>query len=261
MSQLKAWCDPVDQKIKANRLTVLSADPAKRTVAIEALAKEVPNHYSSPKRVARLLKRLGKDKAAAYIEQKLPTAATSRSGDLGEILATLYVAEFTPFGVSINRLRWKDHREMAMRGEDIVAVQWDAAAGLRILKGESKSNASLSTATVTKARTALKHNNGRPTPHALSFLADRLHEQGKHDLGNEVDEVQLSKGIRRRFGTSHRGFERWIERADSWARLRAAWRSIGRSRPGSVGSLACDREREGQKYRLDVSWARRSILR
>jgi hypothetical protein len=196
MSRLKAWCDLVDQKIKANRLTVLSADPAKRTVAIEALAKEVPNHYSSPKRVARLLKRLGKDKAAAYIEQKLPTAATSRSGDLGEILATLYVAEFTPFGVSINRLRWKDHREMAMRGEDIVAVQWDAAAGLRILKGESKSNASLSTATVTKARTALKHSNGRPTPHALSFLADRLHEQGKHDLGNEIDEIQLSKGIK-----------------------------------------------------------------
>jgi hypothetical protein len=196
MSKLKAWCNPADQHIKKHRLTVLSANPAKLTAGVEALAKEVPNHYSSAKRVAGLLKRLGKEKAAKYVEQKLPIAATSRSGDVGEILATMYVAEFTSYSASINRLRWKDHREMAMRGEDIIAVEWNASAGLKILKGESKSNASLSTATVTNARAALKHSNGRPTPHALSFLADRLHELGDHDLGNQVDDAQLSKGIK-----------------------------------------------------------------
>jgi hypothetical protein len=196
MSKLKAWCNATKEQIKKNHLSVLNADPAKLTVGVEALAIEVPKHYSSPKRVARLLKRLGKDQAAKYVEEKLPTAATSRSGDLGEILATAYVAEFTTYTASINRLRWKDHRDMAMRGEDIIAVQDDGKGGLNILKGESKSSVSLSTATVTKARSALKLNSGRPTPHALSFLADRLHESGNHGLGDRVDESQLSSGIK-----------------------------------------------------------------
>jgi hypothetical protein len=119
MAQIKSWCDPSDEVIKKNKLRILDADPARISVGVKALASSVPSHYASAQRIADLLRRLGKEKAAKYIEEKLPTASKIRSGDLGEILASTYVAEFTGYTMSVNRLQWKDHREMAMRGEDI----------------------------------------------------------------------------------------------------------------------------------------------
>lgn len=196
MSQIKTWCDPTDELIKNKLLRILTANPSKLSVGVNAMAAAVPGHYTSTKRVAALLKRLGKTKAAKYLEEKLPTATKIRSGDLGEILASTYVAEFTGYNISVNRLQWKDHRNMAMRGEDIIAVQIDPAIGIKFLKGEAKSNASLSATTVSRARQALRHNNGRPTPHALSFLADRLHEGGEHALGDSIDDAQLVSGIK-----------------------------------------------------------------
>jgi hypothetical protein len=195
MAQIKTWCDPVEELIKNNRLRILTADAARISLGVDALAAIVPVQYASAKRSAALLRRLGKDKAAKYLEQKLPTSSKIRSGDLGEILASAYVTEFTPFSVSVNRLQWKDHRDMAMRGEDIIAVQLDPTVTIKFLKGEAKSNVSLSTTTVTKARKALRHNNGRPTAHALSFLADRLHESGEHDLADRIDDAQLLHSI------------------------------------------------------------------
>lgn len=195
MAQIKSWCDPSDEVINKNHLRILDADPAKISVGVKAVASSVPDHYASAQRIADLLRRLGKDKAAKYIEEKLPTASKIRSGDLGEILASTYVAEFTQYSMSVNRLQWKDHREMAMRGEDIIAVQLDPAVTIRFLKGEAKSNASLSATTVSNARKALRHNNGRPTPHALSFLADRLHEKGEHGLADRIDDAQLLGSI------------------------------------------------------------------
>jgi hypothetical protein len=173
---------------------MLDADPGRIAAAVKAVADVVPGHYASHERVARLLKRLGKREAAKFIEGKLPRSKQIRSGDLGEILATSYVTEFTGYS-AVFRLRWKDHREMAMRGEDIIGLQIDPIKKLKFLKGEAKSNVSLSTGTVSKARRALRSHNGRPSPHALSFLADRLHETGEDKLADLVDDALLTTGI------------------------------------------------------------------
>ena len=48
-----------------------------------------------------------------------------------------------PFNLGIKRLRWKDHRNMSMRGEDVLAFNLDPKGGrLKILKAEVKSVAS-----------------------------------------------------------------------------------------------------------------------
>lgn len=43
------------------------------------------------------MKTLGKTAMAEFIEEKLPTTKPIRSGDLGEILGTSYLGEFTAF--------------------------------------------------------------------------------------------------------------------------------------------------------------------
>ncbi len=196
MCKINTWCSATDEKVKTHQLRILEGDPAKITIGVEAIAKVVPNHYASKERVAQLMRKLGKKKTAKFIEQKLPTSKSIRSGDLGEILGASYVAEFTGYTTGINRLRWKDHREMAMRGDDIIALRPDPSDKVKFLKGEVKSNMSLSGSTVAKAHKALQSNNGRPSGHALSFLADRLHEKGEHALADLIDAAQLRDGIK-----------------------------------------------------------------
>lgn len=195
MAKLKDWCDNVDETVNGHAMRMLQAKSVKIKEGIEAVAADVPGHYASGDRVARLMRSLGKDKAAAYLEAKLPTGKSIRSGDLGEILGAAYISEFTGYATGTNRLRWKDHREMAMRGDDLIAVQPDSKFKVKFLKGEVKSNASLSFATVSKARKALASYNNRPSPHALSFIADRLHETGNSNLGDLIDKALLADGI------------------------------------------------------------------
>lgn len=115
------WCKETEESVQKHRLLGLGIAAGKQAQAIGAIAKAVPDYYADPKRIADLLKKLGKLAAAAHVEQKLPTQVSIRSGDLGEILCNAFVFEATTFKLGIKRLRWKDHRNMSMRGEDVLA--------------------------------------------------------------------------------------------------------------------------------------------
>ena len=145
---------------------------------------------------ARILERFGKTAAATLIREKLPDAKSIRSGDLGEILATEYITEHTSYTVPIKRLRWKDHRNMAMRGEVVIGIdRQPGTRPLRFLKTEAKSRANLAASVVAEARAALDKDNGLPSAHALAFVSERLMETGDKDLADAIDDAQLKRGI------------------------------------------------------------------
>lgn len=173
------------------------ASPTTVARGVDWASAEIPNQYAGQDRIAAILAKLGKPAAAAYLEGKLPSSMRTRSGDLGDIIGAQYAALELGFRV-VERLRWKDHREMSMRGDDLVGVRATTVGTLELLKGEAKSRATLGTATVTEADAALRSDWGRPSPHALSFVADRLHELGEHTLANLVDDAQLTTGIGQR---------------------------------------------------------------
>jgi hypothetical protein len=190
------WCEEAEEAVGEHSLRVLTGVAANLILAVEATATVVPTHYASEERIAGLLDRLGKAGSAQYIRNKLPEGPRIRSGDLGEILATEYVSEQTSFAVPIKRLRWKDHRNMAMRGDDVIGVRMrEEGPPLEFLKAESKSNATLTAGVVTKARYALDKDDGLPSPHALSFVADRLREAGEIETADAIDAAQLVEGI------------------------------------------------------------------
>jgi hypothetical protein len=197
MMDFAKWCVATEESVQKHKLHGLSIVAGKQVQAIGAIVNAVPGYYTDPKRIADLLKKLGKPAAAAHVEQKLPTQASIRSGDLGEILCNAYVYEATPFKLGIRRLRWKDHRNMSMRGEDVLAFKMNSSGGaLKILKAEVKSRAVMPTAVINEARTALCANSGLPSPHALAFVADRSKEAGNTVLGDALDKALLKDGIR-----------------------------------------------------------------
>jgi hypothetical protein len=127
----------------------------------------------------------------------MPRTPRARSGELGEILATELVVEHTDFMVPVRRLRYKDGREMALRGDDFIGIKVDAENNLYFLKGESKSRAVLAAATISEARQALTRDDGRPTATSILFVADRLLEgEGeRRELGRKIMKVLVEQSL------------------------------------------------------------------
>jgi len=163
---------------------------------VEQLIALLPDYYIDPESIASTLERLGKPAAAKKLRIKLPEAIKICSGDIGEILTTDYIDEKTVFTVPIKKLRWKDHRNMAMRGDDVIGVFVNQETqAIKFLKAEAKSNQSLSRNVLSKARDELDLDEGLPAPHALEFVAERLRETGNKALANLIEKAQLVDGI------------------------------------------------------------------
>jgi len=156
----------------------------------------IPDHYVDPISVARTLERLGKHAAAEKLRIKIPEAKKIRSGDIGEIAATDYIEDETPYIVPIRKLRWRDHRNMAMRGDDVIGVLFSRQDNtIKFLKTEAKGNKALSTNVLEKARAELDLDDGLPAPHALSFISERLNAMGEYELADRIEKAQLVDGI------------------------------------------------------------------
>jgi hypothetical protein len=196
VTKFKDWCVESEVSVASHKLNLLTAEVAKAPDAIKLMAKAILEYYASPVRVAALLRTLGRRAVAKYIEEKLPTKPKIQSGELAEILCTAYVYETTPYTQGIKRLRWKDHRDMSMRGEDLLAFNLNSKNGrLDVLKAEVKSREKLTSTVVGQAREALSSNSGLPSPHAMSMVADRLHETGETVLADALDKAQLIDGL------------------------------------------------------------------
>ncbi|WP_281534512.1 Hachiman antiphage defense system protein HamA [Cryobacterium breve] len=172
----------------------MSADSTTVEDGVEWAAAAIPRQYASGHEIASVLASLGKANAAKYLLGKVPTGIRARSGELGEIIGTQYATRELGYRM-LARLRWKDSREMPMRGDDLLGVRLEKGGSLAFLKGEAKSRAYLSKTTLNEAETALLREHGRPSAHSLSFMASRLFEMGDTDLSNRIKAAMLQNRI------------------------------------------------------------------
>ena len=150
------WCAYETIENRKKTLWRLTERDGSREAILGELSERVLDHYISDEEVAEFLEALSFSEVAECVRTLLPTAANIKSGDLGEILAAELIEEWLGFEVPVKKLRDKDHREMAMRGEDIIGIAYDDQDQLRLLKGEAKSAQSLSKITLEKARSGLE---------------------------------------------------------------------------------------------------------
>jgi hypothetical protein len=197
MVQFNNWCNSADIPLGNHHIRVMTGRPADATVGIRVTAATVLVHYAAEERIARALVRLGKTGAAKLITDLLPQTPQIRSGDLGEIYATEWIDAHSGYRAPIKRLRWKDHRNMAMRGDDVIGMILDPATQrLRFLKTEAKSRVDLRAQTLEEARAGLDKDGGLPSSHALSFISARLLELGNDlPLVDAIDDALCRHGI------------------------------------------------------------------
>lgn len=191
----KKWCDATKEQDKRKRYWTYVEKDGGRDEIRDNLAETMRSHYDRLDRIADDVARLGFEVAAEILRAQLPQTPRGRSGDLGEILATELVEEEIGLRVPVRRLRYKDGRSMAMRGDDFIGAGYNNdGTELWLLKGEAKSNQVLGNATITSARKVLNRDNGRCTPDSLAFVANRLLES------SDTDDVELGRNIRDEVG-------------------------------------------------------------
>lgn len=197
MLELELKSDATECTVGDNTFKVLTLKPEEFDNLKNRLVEVLPECYVDPQSIASTLERLGKVAAAQKLRIKIPQVKTIRSGDIGEVLTTDYIDESTEYHVPIQKLRWRDHRDMAMRGDDVIGILVNQEQQtIQFLKAEAKANKSLSRAVLQKAREELDNDEGLPAPHALQFVAERLRETGNIELSDLIDKVQLVDGIR-----------------------------------------------------------------
>ncbi|UAY53207.1 Hachiman antiphage defense system protein HamA [Ferruginibacter albus] len=184
------WCDQKREDDKKTSLWTVSEKANIRDKIFPKLLPIVRSHYEDLTRIADALSELGYKKAEKILKGRMPQTATARSGDLGEILATEFAEEAFDFTIPIKRLRYKDGRDMPLRGDDFIGIRYNEKEGLFLLKGESKSRLKLTKTVITEARTVLNKDNGRCTPISLSFVYDRLLDS------TDDDDKKLGKILR-----------------------------------------------------------------
>lgn len=174
-------CNRHNHKRGDSTISVLNGETVKAKI-ISSIADHLLLHYVP----TATLKKMGKADLAAHLTSKLPTSKTAKSGDIGEILAVEYVnGGFLPYSVPIYRLSYKDGRNLALRGEDAIGINWQSKP-IGFLKVEAKSRKSLQTTVVRNARKSLDRNKGLPTSFTLGFIIDRLFDENKDILAKQL---------------------------------------------------------------------------
>lgn len=186
------WLEIWTYIIKCHQKILLREKNGTRNRILDNLRDVVRSHYVSPEIMASRIEQLGAEKTAELLRDHLPTEKRSRSGELGEILATEFVTRKLHYRVPILRLRWKDGREMSLRGDDVIAFRRDEGERLYFLKGEAKSRARLTPDVVQQAADALDQDHGRPGRHSVLFVAERLREKGEDKTAILLEKAVLN---------------------------------------------------------------------
>lgn len=169
----------------------MTGRPDERARAVARIRLAAKKHYDEPKRLIARIRRFGYVRVAKALRDRMPSVLRFQSGDLGEILATDYVRSQTEYIVPINRLQWKDGRNMPLRGDDLLGFAYEHDRLRAILKGESKSRQSFYADDLAEAIVKLNEHSGRPSPHSVGYVADRLHELGMTKLSEDLDAYNL----------------------------------------------------------------------
>ena len=195
MTEFSNWCTvgamvPVGDHHAG---VLVSIDDGRGVATITA---SLPHAYAEADSLALVADRFGKKGVAKFLRNKLPTKASARSGDMGEVLATAYLHEECGHVVGPSRLIQRDHQEWAMRGDDVLGAKLASDGKPRIAKVEAKSRVTLGERTVKAARESLMRNEELPSPHSLTQFAERLLSTADSDVGEAVLAMQISDGVR-----------------------------------------------------------------
>lgn len=166
-----------------------------RAITVGIVRNMLTRHHVSPEAQERnqqhrdAMVRLGLGTQQNQLS-RFPVNSTTRKGNLAEIVLAEYVAAATGLSLPVYRLRYNPNIDQSMKGDDVLAFDLDADP-VRMIVGESKFRGLSANVAVTDIVEGLVRSQKGGVPVSLQFVADRLFEQGKPELGQKVLECAI----------------------------------------------------------------------
>jgi hypothetical protein len=173
----------------------LAEKAGSRAAAVKAFRAMLVQHHASPEALERTekhreaMKRLGLDAEQARI-RRFPTNTSTQKGNLAEIVLAEYVVAASSVVLPVYRLRYNPNVDQSMKGDDVLAFDLDSDP-VRLVVGEAKFRGASSAAAVTEIVEGLLRSHKGGIPASLQFVADRLFEEGKPEIGKRILECAL----------------------------------------------------------------------
>lgn len=169
-------------------ISILTERIEARATAMPIIRDAVKDHFVG----SDLLATMDFQRAAQVVRDNLPTAKRVQSGDLGELFATEYVTHRTDFRVPLKRLRYKDDRDMPLRGDDLIGLR-QINNRTTVLKAEVKSRAAIYAGTIGEACDSLVEHESRPKPSTLAFMARMLRRDNLDADAQAIEDMQTKQ--------------------------------------------------------------------
>jgi hypothetical protein len=157
---------------------------------ITQLRKALICHHGSPEMHARVqeqkdaIQKMGYHVSAPH---RFPIALNTQKGNLAEVFLAEYIVTNQNASLPVYRLRYNPNVEQSMKGDDVLAFDFSSNPP-RILVGEAKFRTTPSRQAVTDIIDGLLRSHQSQIPVSLQFVADRLFDLGKRDLGQRVED-------------------------------------------------------------------------
>jgi hypothetical protein len=108
-----------------------------------------------------------------------------RKGNFAEVVTAEYLEVSTPTTLPVYRLRYNANVNQSMKGDDVLLFDLDSDP-VRIIVAESKFRGTPSKAAITEMIDGLQRSHNGTLPVSLTFVSDRLFDEGKAELGEKV---------------------------------------------------------------------------
>ncbi|MSS11821.1 MULTISPECIES: Hachiman antiphage defense system protein HamA [Clostridia] len=127
---------------------------------------------------------------APSIRSPYPQSLTTQKGNFAEIFLAEYLGETTNLQLPIYRLRYNPNPDQSMKGDDVLIFDLDSDP-VRIIVGESKFRGVPDKQSVIDIVDGLVRSNKAGLPVSLMFVAERLFQEGKPEMGIKVQNCAL----------------------------------------------------------------------
>jgi len=114
-----------------------------------------------------------------------PTDSKTQCGNFAEVVIAEYLCASTPATLPIYRLRYNPNPNQSMKGDDVLLFDLDSNP-VRIIVSESKFRGTPTKAAVDEIMEGLTRSSNGALPVSMTFVSDRLFEQGNVELGEKV---------------------------------------------------------------------------
>lgn len=114
-----------------------------------------------------------------------PKNSKTQRGNFAEVVVAEYLGAASSASLPVYRLRYNPNPDQSMKGDDVLLFDLDSKP-VRIIVSESKFRGMPTKAAVTEIMDGLMRSSAGALPVSLTFVSDRLYEQGNAELGEKV---------------------------------------------------------------------------